>query len=200
MSDRSVEIHKLAHAATEKFDYFVCGVCGALFGYIAQTYSPQKIESVYSMLEPLSLVFLAVSFFTGLRRIEHYNVLMRLNQKKLEAAEKVSHLTKQLSSASGTETYHLLSGEVCDVSTLETMRAEFLKEQERLESQAQTERPRVLRHYRLRNMFLLFGFVAIFAAKVLQPYQRAFPLRPISGSTKIGLSESRSTNSIANHD
>jgi hypothetical protein len=40
MAERSLEIFKASQAAWDKFDYFVCGVAGAMFAYGAQTPSP----------------------------------------------------------------------------------------------------------------------------------------------------------------
>jgi hypothetical protein len=175
MSNRSVGVYELMHAAEVKFDYFVCGVSGALFAYIAQTYSPQKIELGVSLLMPLSLIFLAGSFYCGLKRIEKSNVLTKINYSMLNAAEKAGEATKGLSSEFKSEKiYNELSGEIYSRQELLTRRAKFMEAAAKYEADFDKVQKSASNLYKFRDAFLLLGFLTILAAKLLQPYEIFF--------------------------
>ena len=169
MSERSDSIYRVGADASEKFDYFITGVAGALFAYIAQTYAPKKFEFSSAVLEPIALVFLAGAFFCGVRRIECVNTAKRLNHQMIDSSEKAGTLLKSLSEASGpymnTET-----GEVSDRSQAQ-QRYERYRERA---TQADTLLKRVASHaqayYDSRFRLLVGGFACIFLAKVLSPY------------------------------
>ena len=83
MSERSIEVYFKADESSEKFDYFVCSVAGALFAYIGRDYVPRKLGLGIPLIEPLSLVFLVASFYCGIKRIECKIHARRLNHKRL---------------------------------------------------------------------------------------------------------------------
>lgn len=173
MSTRSVEMFGKSHEAGEKFDYFICGVSGALFAYIGQTYIPHKIDLSPSLLEPVSLIFLAVSFFSGLKRIETVNVCSRINHKILECSERAGNLTAQLASGAPGPFYNQDGGQIWSHSDLESHRLQNLKAVQDMDANLPKLRKRGLYLYKMRDNFLLLGFLAIFLSKVLQPYGNA---------------------------
>jgi hypothetical protein len=65
MNETSFDLFSKEHAASERFDYFVCGIAGALFAYIGQAYTPHTFGSRYYYLMPAALL-LTVSFLFGL--------------------------------------------------------------------------------------------------------------------------------------
>ena len=91
--ERSIEAFAAQQKATETFDYFVCGVAGAIFAYIVKDYSPQKLAWDWSLLTPAALMLLAFSFFAGLKRIEATAGCARINAVQLDASERATHLT-----------------------------------------------------------------------------------------------------------
>jgi len=80
--------------SVEKFDYFVCSVAGALFAYVGQNYTPHKLDSTYSVLTPLALVYLILSFGFGFRRIYIANIAKKLNKEFVKEHGDCIHLTK----------------------------------------------------------------------------------------------------------
>jgi hypothetical protein len=188
MSDRSVGVYDLVHAAEVKFDYFVCSVSGALFAYIAQTYAPQKIELGIPILMPLSLIFLAASFYCGLRRIEKSKVLTKINYSMLDAAEKAGEATKGLTSEFKSEKiYNELSGEIYSRQELTARRAKFMEAAAKYSADFKNVQNASYNLYRLRDLFLVLGFFSILAAKLLQPYENSFytHLSPTSLNTNM---------------
>src|ERR1017187_1350311 len=97
MSEKADEVFGLSHKSSEKFDYFLCSVSGALFAYIAQTFTPQRLDNPFSALQTASLLFLAISFYAGIRRIQYRNAMIRENHVMLANAEHAAKLTELLS-------------------------------------------------------------------------------------------------------
>src|ERR1035437_185974 len=93
---KSLLVYAGVRDAQQKYDYFIAGVTGALFAYIAQTYTPRRIELNPSVFEPLALVFLALSFYLALRRIENTTLIGMLNHQQLDANEKAGESAKAL--------------------------------------------------------------------------------------------------------
>jgi hypothetical protein len=188
MSDRSLEVSKMTFAATEKYDYFICGVTGALFAYIAQTYSPQKIGINISSLEPLSLLLLVAAFFTGLMRIQHFNLIGRLNYAFLDATEKVQKIAAKLSSTTADTFHDEFSGEDFNRQTLLDRRQQYINKATEANVAIEENRRHLIRYGKARDVFLVLGFLTIFSAKVLQPYQDDFDKHPTIISPKTNLS------------
>jgi hypothetical protein len=169
MSNRSIDAFARAHESLEKFDYFICGVGGALFAYLGQHYLPKKFELGPSAFEPLALVLLATSFFVGLKRVEVINYLMQLNAQMLDAAEQAGGRLQALVQGPGPY-FNSVGGEVTDRQTVESERVEYLQFKEAIEKKLTEGRAKAIKLYHIRNTFLVLGFVSIFLAKVLQPY------------------------------
>jgi len=167
----SLEVFIASLEGDQKFDYFVCGVAGALFAYIGQTYTPHKIELSISLFEPASLILLALAFFAGLHRIQTVNVISRINHKVLRAHEEAARLTEQM--ASGGTIHYPMGGQILDRSSAEAFVDKRLKSALRMESKLLAQGKRSERLYKTRDRLLLCGFVAIFFSKVLQPYASA---------------------------
>lgn len=158
-----------AREAQQKFDYFVTGVAGALFAYIAQTYTPKELAVAPSSLEPFALVCLALSFYFGLRRIEASVVVMRLNHEMLDCQEKAGNMTKAMFEGRGGG-FNPHSGDLIHAHELPARRDAYMKLADAAQLGAESSANRGERHYARRNLFLFSGFAAIFLAKLLQPY------------------------------
>lgn len=168
---KSTQLYHAAREAQQKFDYFVAGTAGALFAYVAQTYTPRKLHFGPTALEPLALVFLALAFYFGMKRIESTSRVMRLNQIEISEAEMAGNLTKAISEATGATGYNPESGEIVSLAELPARREAHMRaaaEAERLYKAAVDKGDRF---FRLRNVCMYLGFAAIFAAKLLQPYE-----------------------------
>jgi len=171
MNDRSADVYGMTHAATEKFEYFICGVTGAIFAYITQTYQPQKLDNIFSVIQTVALVILAVSFFAGIRRIQLFNLKTRLNHALLEASEKAGRATSALAGNPAESFHNEGTGEWTTREDLERRRAVYMEEAHKMEAKLRSVQSKASRCGRVRNFFLLLGILTIFVSKVLQPYQ-----------------------------
>lgn len=168
MEDRSLIAYTEYFQGSQKFGYFVTGVCGALFVYIAQTYEPQKIELSPSTLEPLSLVFLALAFFFGMKRIESGLSCSGENYSSLDAGEKAGNITEAFGrSAAG---FNPHSGEVIHPSQIASQREKHMRRAAAARMRADIASTKAERYYSYRNLFLYGGFAAILLSKILLPY------------------------------
>jgi hypothetical protein len=55
------DLFSKSHDSNEKFDYFMCSVAGALFAYLGQTFTPEKLS-----LKCCIATFAALIFFSPL--------------------------------------------------------------------------------------------------------------------------------------
>jgi len=171
MAERSVEVTVLAHQSIEKFDYFICGLAGALFAYIGEHYSPRKLDFGISALEPMALFFLASSFLFGLKRIEWNTCVKKVNAAMLDAAEKAGSTIEVLSKPRTTGVYiNSETGDAYDAEALRRRHAVYLKQRADLEPTLNKAMRKANRYYEIRDILLLLGFLMIFLAKILQPY------------------------------
>ena len=172
MSTRSTELFYRLHESAEKFDYFVCGVSGALFAYIGQNYHPQKLEIGISLYEPISLLFLAGAFFVGLMHVERVVLNRYINFQMLHAGEAAGNIMTALKS--GQMSYdNKDSGETLDRQQAEQLRLKYLEDKNRLELDLTAKGKIEDRLYRVRNLLLLLGFATVFLSKLLEPYANA---------------------------
>jgi hypothetical protein len=172
VSTRSTDYFGQMQESSEKFDYFVCGVAGALFAYIGQSYHPQKLVFGISVLEPISLLMLAASFFVGLKHLEMVLVVRRINFLRLDAAEKIGGLTEALNSGPGPY-YNATGPEFLDREQTQALRKQYLDQMKLLVGDREVATTKAATFYRVRNALLFLGFLAIFLSKILQPYANA---------------------------
>jgi hypothetical protein len=78
-------LYKAHRESSEKFDYFVCGVSGALFAYLGQKFDGTTPVLAF-ILEVAALGALATSFYYGLKRVEISVTCPRGNYRQAEAA------------------------------------------------------------------------------------------------------------------
>ena len=85
---RSDGVHEKWRESTEKFDYFILGVVGALCAYISQTFKPERIGLNPGTLELLALLVLVLGAVFGFRRVEQVNLVTLVNYRILHANER----------------------------------------------------------------------------------------------------------------
>ena len=189
MSERSVEVFKSYEEGEDKFDYFVCGVAGALFTYVGQTYTPQKLTHWFNAFEPIALLLLATSFFVGLRRIEAVLTMKRINHKFLHASEGAGYMTKALAESSPSALHYTEGGQIRNTQQIEAERKRQMTIAKECETVLSQQRIKVRSLYKLRNNLLILGFIAIFCAKISQPYLPSGT--PIKTKTAVAASAPR---------
>lgn len=152
-----------------KFEYFVTGVAGALFAYIAQTYTPKALEWGPQSLEPLSLLLLSLAFFFGLKRIEATVEISRLNFEMLDSNEKAGNMAEAILKGHGNG-YNVYTGDPMRYAELPQKRAEYRAQGVQAEIDLLGMVAKSAHYYSYRKIFLFGGFAAIFLAKILSPY------------------------------
>jgi hypothetical protein len=171
MNDRSIQANFSARDSLNKFDYFVCGVAGAIFAYIVKDYRPLKLEFGISLLEPFALLSLAFSFFAGVKRLEVTNTVNTLNHIMLDSGERAGKLASELRDTEAAQFLNASSGETFDRKTAEREYAQQIQRAEKASAEIQEWKVKGRRWYKLRNASLSLGFLTILCARVLQPYQ-----------------------------
>jgi hypothetical protein len=166
-TERSDNVFFHQRAASEKFDYFVTGITGALCAYISQTYTPSKLSVSPGTLELLALLFLVGSVIAGFKRIETSIMVYRYNAHTLRLQEERGQLASN--SAGG----HMLNTSTGDVLSREEVFAKLRALTEALpESHKKTEDTAITAGtwYKVRNNLLVIGFLALLASKVWSAY------------------------------
>ena len=80
---RSDGVYEKWRESTEKFDYFILGVLGALCAYISQTYKAERLGLNPGTLDLLALLVLVLAAVFGFRRIEAVNQGSLINHRIL---------------------------------------------------------------------------------------------------------------------
>ena len=182
MSDRALQVHGKAQDASDKFDYFTCGVAGALFAYIGQHFKPQELPPVAVWLEVFAMGFLTVAFIQGLRRLIHSTDIQSTEARKLDAIHNIERLMdiegQTKNPTLGTEARYRfdgedLTGEQVKAKLLE-VRAEFTK----LKAKVDAGPVKAERTFISGNVCLIFGFVALLAAVIWQTFWPKSPVVP----------------------
>ena len=141
------------------------------FSHILQKhYTPKRLALDYSFLEPASLLFLALSFYYGLKRIEMQRNFTALNHQLVDCEEKAIQIAQTLEGLGQTHEVKHMSGKVVSPEELKKQHQKYVSLTAQWESKVPVILGRARRYYKLRDRFLIFGFATIFLAKVLQPY------------------------------
>jgi hypothetical protein len=164
---RSDSVFEYYRAASEKFDYFVVGVTGALCAYISQTFAVKPISVSPQTLELTALLVLVLSVIAGFKRIELSLVAARYNAHTLRVQEQKGNL---VSNFQGGHLVNSATGEMMSASTVQ-MKIQVLSEvlpefEEGMNKSAEAAG----RWYHVRNWLLLCGFLMLVSARVWSAY------------------------------
>jgi len=169
MNEKSFELYSKERASGEKFDYYICSAAGALFAYIGQTYTPHAFDSWYYYLMPIALFTLTVCFGIGLWTINISKHVTTLNKEVVLLLEESTQILELLQTSDGDffDSPKQKRATRAELTTkVETNRTSM--DEMRSEAMARIQRADWLNV--VRNLSLIFGFLLILAAKVLQPY------------------------------
>lgn len=164
---RSDGLHDKWRDSTEKFDYFMLGVLGALCAYISQNYKPDKLGINPGTVELLSLLILVLAAVVGFRRIETTNLATLINQQILHANERRGVLVSVINNGPG------LNSQTGQTYTPDYAQQEIPKinqKIERLNLQFGKIQRSVIIYYHARNYLMLGGFLILLSAKVYSAY------------------------------
>ena len=166
-TERSDKVFENWRQATEKFDYFVLGVTGALCAYISQTYKPVKLGMNPATLELAALFLLILAAIAGFRRIERTVEVTLLNHKLLRTSEEKGALVSKpgpgalVNESTGDVLYPHMVAE--HIAFLSRVGPDIRDKIEQAGNSAYL-------WYRLRNWLILSGFAALLSAKVWSAY------------------------------
>lgn len=119
------------------------------------------MELDWLLLEPISLLLLALSFFFGIKRLATSRSVTHINHTIVDCGDKAVEISEMLKKQD-------LSSQGRQL--LEQERQKFLKSSADLEIKLPSFLAKAIIFQKLRDNFLLLGFATIFLAKVLQPY------------------------------
>ena len=166
-TDRSDKVHDYWRQSSEKFDYFVTGVTGALCAYISQTFKPEQISLSPNTLELISLLILILSVYAGFKRIEYTVETFRYNHRSLYLSEQVGQL---ITKYNGGHLINEATGEIISPEIVE-LKIQTLKEiQPKVEENAEKAATGSGNWYKWRNRFLTIGFLMLVASKIWSAY------------------------------
>ena len=166
-TERSDSVFTYYRAASEKFDYFVTGLTGALCAYISQTFTPERLSISPASLELAALLTLVVSVIAGFKRIEASLIATRYNAHTLRLQEQRGQMVAKLSRA---PLVNSAAGEILNPVSVQTkiqVIAEVLPE---FEKSANDKAEASGNWYKTRNWLLMVGFLMLVASRVWRAY------------------------------
>lgn len=166
-AERSDGIHEKWRESTEKFDYFILGVLGALCAYISQSYKPEKLGFNPGTAELLALLILVLAAIIGFRRVEATNLATLINHQILHAYERRGVLASVIHNGPG---FNSQTGQTYTEEYALQEIPKMGKKIDQLNSQFRKVQQQAQSHYKVRNALMLLGFLALLAAKVFSAY------------------------------
>jgi hypothetical protein len=167
MTDRSIIAYEHYRDATQRFEYFILGVSGALCAYVGQHLTPQKIGLTPYALELFSLILLVSSVFVGFKRIEKVIVGHTLNHRLLYLSEQRGQLVTNFK---GQPLVNALSGETLSAEATARRISEIEEAIPAHQEQFDRAAVQANRYYKIRNWLLATGFLGLLVSKILTPY------------------------------
>lgn len=168
MSKASDDLYNQSRAAHEKFDYFICGVASALFGYLSQAYVPTRLDNFWAWLNPAGLCFLLLAFVAGLLRIQTRNYAMDTNFQILQKQEGLKLRIQGVNDGRG---FLSESGNVIPKSQIQDECAAAEKHIAAARESFEKMGKKSGCYYNIRNVCLLIALVAIVLAKASSAYR-----------------------------
>lgn len=170
MSSRSDTAYGYWRDASEKFDYFVTGLTGALVAYVGQNLKPVRVGLNPQTVELAALAVLVASVVVGLKRIEVSIQLYKVQHGRLYH-EEARGAFLDASQRPG-QSLNVLTGDV--VTSVEAVtRARGHHVQATAAGDQSDELVKIATsRYHWRNGLLLVGFAALVAARILPAYVR----------------------------
>ena len=164
---RSDDIYWKWRESTEKFDYFILGATGALFAFISEKYTPEKIDANPGTLELSALFVLVLAAIAGFKRVEYTILVTSINHKELYANENRGAL---VANSKGGPVFNHSTGEILSESEVKAEIANLTQKITQLQSETLPIQENAKQAYRCRNILLLVGFLTLLAAKLWRAY------------------------------
>jgi hypothetical protein len=163
---RSVAVYQHYVEASQKFDYFVAGLTGALCAYIAQSWKPQKMTHLGpDSLEFVALLLLFAAAVAGFKRIEWVITMLRINTNWLDASEKRGAMADAIQESGGRLMLNKESGEVLSLFDAMQHYRELSSVTPDIQKKLGHAKTKAERWYRWRNRLLFIGFSVLVASR-----------------------------------
>jgi hypothetical protein len=152
---------------TEKFDYFVTGAIGTFCAYLVQTLRIERLGLTPSTLELTALVALCISVVAGVKRIEGSLGYFWATGQFIKSKDEVKKYRETLI---GHEQEFVIDGHQVDRATVEARLQQHVDDCEGTDMEAKRLGSLAGKWYRIRNVAVVVGFVALIGAKLWKAY------------------------------
>jgi hypothetical protein len=166
-SNRSDTVYGYYRESSDKFDYFITGISGALVAFVGQNISPVRIGWNSGTVELLGLTVLLGSLLLGFRRIETNVTVFQLMHQRLHREEGRGNL---LAAYQGGTMLNSSTGDVLSPIEIEALALNLKAEKEVIAEKLEELSSQSGRFYRWRNRLLLAGFILLITARILPAY------------------------------
>jgi hypothetical protein len=168
MADNHIKVFDLWRESTQKFDYFVAGLIGALLAFIGQSFASDKLGINPSSLELLALLLLVFAFLCAFKRIESNNETLRLTYQRDRSDDQMIELRN--AKDSGQLARDVKTGEVLSQEGVAELMNNYAAKSQIAESHLKSFSTKAYYYYHFRNYTLILGFLLLLAARVFKAY------------------------------
>lgn len=169
-TERSDKVYQCWSEATQKFDYFVTGLTGALTAYVGQNIVVTRIGFNPNTVELLALFCFIASVIAGFRRIESIILTLHMGHSRLYAEENKGAIIN--ASQGGTNIINKATGDVISLSDVPSLVKVFTENAEKASDYSKQTAEAALKFYKLRNRLLFGGFALLVISWILKAYIR----------------------------
>ncbi len=120
-------IHERGHAATQKYDYFVCGLAMAMFAYIGKDFYVVHPINLYEKFTISALACYALSVCSGLLGIYSFNIATRLNERVLVCGESARNCLSVILRHKADDSVPIMNDATGKESSIKVVKAKFKK-------------------------------------------------------------------------
>ncbi len=167
-TERSDKAYGYWRDASEKFDYFVLGLTGALAAFIGQSYKPSRLGLNASAVELLALALIVLAAIFGFKRVEANVTLLREQTKRLYGEESRGSLLS--AATTGSPALNTSTGDVLSSGQLLELAEVHQRGVAKLRQTIEQLNERSAFYYHWRNRALLAGFAVLVAGKLVSAY------------------------------
>jgi len=167
-TDRSDKAYEYWREASQRFDYFITGLTGALTAYMGQTIKPHQIGLNPESLELLAIMILIGSLITGFKRIETTITIFKVMHDRLYNEEARGSLLT--ASQQGTAVINEASGDIIQPNEVQTLSKIHQTRAETAQEKLNVLTASSKKYYDWRNWLLILGFFLLVAARILPAY------------------------------
>jgi hypothetical protein len=167
MSDKQSILFEAYRDASQRFDYFMISLAGALFAYVGQNWRPTPLTFSSGTFELAAIILFASSVAAGLKHRQYVVALLKLNHGILEAEGQHAQL---LPGSLGQGIVQLATGEVLSPGQAKDLLEIMSKCMPQLRKTFGNIDSYASVAYIIRNWALVLGFLALASSKVLAAY------------------------------